>query len=191
VWNLERERTVTQSETKLEGVQDGFTVPQTFLEFGGLALLATAVLEMVAGLVQAITESVVPLFAGGQTGRLPVPVPQLTISLADRLSIFVRSGANMTVALLLLVAIVAVAARYTRDGNAAVGRGRALMLVGAILASTVILANLAVALELLRNATGVFSGFGQTNRVAGLLQCLAPVALSIGVLSWAGTAVRD
>jgi hypothetical protein len=142
-------------------------------ELSAVAALATAVLAMVAGAIEALTTPAVPSLVGGQIGKLTLQVPHLSIGLADRLSIFARSGANLTVALLLIVAVVTAARRV-----------QALTLVSVILASVVILANLAAGLELLRNAPGVFSGFGQTNRAAGLLQCLAPVALSLGLLGY-------
>jgi hypothetical protein len=145
-------------------------------DLAGVALLATAVLAMIAGAIQSVTTPAIPTFARGQGGLLPVQLPHLSISVADRLSIFVRSGANVTVALLLVVAVVA--AGGSRQ------LGRALMLVSAILALIVVLANLAAGFEVLRNATGAFSGFGQTNRAAGVLQCLAPIALSVGALGY-------
>jgi hypothetical protein len=190
------ERTMTSHDSDLDAGQfdsdaspsrlavfPSFTVPQAFAQLAGIALLAAGLLQMAAGAVEALTERGTPIFAGGQ--RPPFQVPHLSFNLADRLSIFARAGANLTVALLVLVAIVAVMS-YRRAGEAAAGLSRVLMLVSLILASVVILANLAVGIELVRNAAGVFTGVG-SNRAFGLLQCSAPIGLSIGVLCCAGT----
>jgi hypothetical protein len=168
-------------------------VPQAIADVVGIALLGTVVLEMVAGAIQALTERAAPIFAGGQIAGLPLRVPQTSIRVSDRLSVFARAGANMAVALVLLLAIVAVLTSRHQDHSteSPVGLARALMLVSGILASVVILANVAVSIEVLRNAMGVFSGIGGTNRAASLLEFLAPVGLSIAVVWCVGTRLQS
>ncbi len=165
-----------------------FRVRHPIADVGCLALLGAAVLEMVAAATQALTEPAAPIIGVGQIGRLPVPTPAISFTVSDRLATFARAGANLTVALVLVV-IVAVATSRNRDQGTEhpVGLGRALMLASAVLASVVILADVAVCIEILRSAKGAFSGTGQTNRAASFLQFLAPTGLSIGVLWYAGT----
>jgi hypothetical protein len=165
-----------------------FTIVQAIVSGGGIALLGTAVLEMIAAAIQALTEPAGPIFVGGQSGFSPLKLPQVSISVSDRLSIFARSGANVTVALVLLVAVLAVATSGYHDEAAerSGGLARALIVVSGILASVVILANAAMCIEVLRNATSVFGGAPRTNRTASIFQFLAPVGLSAGAL-WAGS----
>ena len=75
-----------------------------------IALLGAVLLEMVAATIQALTQPAAPISAGGQIGGLSVKVPALSINLSDRLAIFARSGASLTVTLVLLVATAAIAA---------------------------------------------------------------------------------
>jgi hypothetical protein len=169
-------------------VRESRPVVQAIVHGGAMALLGTAVLEMIAAAIQGLTEPAGPIFAGGQTGSLPLKLPQISISVSDRLSIFARSGANVTVALVVLVAVLAVATSgYHDQATERSGRlARALIVVSGILASIVIVADAGMCIEVLRNATSVFGGVPRTNRAASFFQFLAPVALSAGAL-WTGS----
>ena len=89
----------------------------------------------------------------------------------------------MTVTIILVLAIVAVgiSRSHNQGTERPVGSARALVLVTGTLAFVVIVVNAAVCIEPARNATGVLSGISG-NRAASVLQLLAPVVLSIGVL---------
>jgi hypothetical protein len=165
-----------------------FSDRQTTAQMVGIAMLGAVVLEMVGGAIEALTQPARPISAAGQIGGLSVKVPALSINLSDRLAIFARSGASLTVALVLLVATAAIAASRRRpeaSGHDA-RRGKVLLSVSTVLAMVATLANLAVGIEILRNAPGIFNGIGQTNRAAGLLQTFAPMAPALAVLCWAG-----
>lgn len=113
---------------------------------------------------------------GGIIGAGP-----LTVSFADRLSSFVNSGANLTVAVLLAAAV----ALSSGQGR------RPLLALAAALAAIVALADVVMVFEVVASPSGplFLIGIDTDSRSAAVVGLLAPALLAVGAGFYAGRAV--
>jgi hypothetical protein len=77
------------------------------------------------------------------------------------------------------------AARGLESDEELFGWWRLVLASTAVLASFVALANLAICVEVIRNATGEFIAQESANKLSSIVGCLAPILLSAGVVLYA------
>jgi TctA family transporter len=112
---------------------------------------------------------------------------------ADRVALFTSSGANLAIAVLLIVALIVIA--MTPDASEASGwlaaRQRFTLMATGVIASVVVVANLVMCFEVLDNATGVIIADDASNKASSIVRLLAPVVLSAAVVLYASARLRS
>jgi hypothetical protein len=141
-------------------------MPTWVADLAGYVLLAAAATTVVAGAVLA-------LFTVG------IPIHQ-RFALADRVQLLARTANAFTAVLALLGAVCLVMAGATGDGR---DRRRAAALrAAAVVAAVVLVANVGLCAEIVANGGSIFTGISASNRLSAVLEGLAPIAVSAGVL---------
>jgi len=166
-----------------------FKIPSRLAEPVSWGLAVSAALSILAGLVGAISYRRV----NPQVGFLApgVHISQPSVGFADRVSLFVTAAANLTVALLVVVAVVLVAMAVHQDeGGNSVPRWLALLITTTVIASIVVLANVAQAIVILSNANGQFTAQYSANKAASILALLPPALSAAAALTYAASRMR-
>lgn len=159
-----------------------FAIPVRVANVAGVALVGAAALEMIAALINAVSYREPSLSQAGLLGpgNATNLFGQQVTNFADRLTLFVRGGADLGVATLLVVAVavVAMARRGTESDEELFGWWRLVLSAGAVLASVVAVANLGMCVEVVRNASGELIADDSANKVSSIVGFLAPITLS-------------
>jgi hypothetical protein len=161
-----------------------FQVPLRIANLAGIALVGSAALIMIAALIEALSYRRPSLSQAGLLGPAGSQFGQQVAGFSDRLALFTNAGANLDVALLLVVstAVIAMAASGPQTDEEWLGWWRVVIVAAAVLAAFVALANLTMCVEVIRNASGEFIAEDSANKLSSVVGFLAPVALSTGVL---------
>jgi hypothetical protein len=163
-----------------------FVIPVRVANVAGLALVGSAALAMIGALIEALSYRAPSLSQEGLLGPSSAvsQFGQQVTSFADRLALFTTGAANLTVAILLVVAVavVAMAARAIESDEEPFGWWRSVLATAAVLATFVALANLGMCAEVVGNASGQFIAQDSANKVSSVVGFLAPIMLSAGVV---------
>ena len=167
-----------------------FKVPSRVAAPAAWGLVTSAALAVVAALVNAVFYRQPPEPEGFPVG---VKVYQPSLGFADRVSLFDRDAASLTIALLLvLTAIVAaMAVSQDRDTDRALNRWRALLGVTVVLGTIVVLANIAQAIVILNNSAGLFTAIYSANKPSSILALLPAALGATGAVLYAFTRLRN
>ena len=167
-----------------------FKIPTRLAAPVAWGLAASAALSIIAGLVGAVSyRRVVPQ---GEFLGPGIHIPEPSVGFADRVSLFVTGAANLTVALVVVLAVVLVAMAIRQDdGENAVTRWLALLITAIVIASIVVLANMAQAIVILSNVNGQFTAQDSANKAGSLLALLPPVFGVAAALTYAATRLRS
>ena len=154
------------------------------------ALVASATFTVIAGLVTAVSyrQALPP----GESLPPGLRISQPSIRIADRVSLFANGSGSLTVALLVVIAVVVVgmSARQDETGSA-VRRWRPLLVATCGIGIVVLLANVAKAIVILSNATGSFTAELSANKISNLLALLPPVLSVTGALTYALSRLKN
>lgn len=166
-----------------------FSIPTRLARTVAWALVASAALAVVAGLVTAVSyRRATPtggLF-GGQSLKISLP----SVGFADRLSLFSNEAASLTVALLVMVAVVVTAMAVSQDpGDGAAWP--ALLVATSVIGTIVVLSNVAQAIVILSNATGQFTTQSSGNKASSVLALLPATLSVIAALAYAVNRIRS
>jgi hypothetical protein len=113
------------------------------------------------------------------------------VGFADRISLFASGAANLTVALLLVLAVILVAMAGHHDAaEVPARRWQALLSTATAIASIVVLANVAQAIVILSDTTGQFSVQDSANKAASILALLPPALGAGSAAAYALTRIR-
>ncbi len=153
-------------------------------------LVASAALSIIAALVTAVSyRQVIPqggLLAPGVHFSPP------SVGVADRVSLFANGAANLTVALVVVVATVIVAMAVRQDeAKSTLERWLALLVTTSVIGSIVVLANIAQAIVMLSNASGQFTAQSSANKTSSILALLPPTVSAVAALTYASTRIRS
>ena len=167
-----------------------FKIPTRLAVPVAWGLVASAALSIIAGLVGAVSyRRVIP-----QVGFLGpgIHISEPSVGFADRVSLFVTGAANLTVAFVVVVAVVLVAMAVRQDdGENALTRSLALLITATVIASIVVLANVAQAIVILSNANGQFTAQYSANKAASILALLPPALSAAAALTYAAARLRS
>lgn len=168
-------------------------LPRRIASLGSATPVGAALLVMVSAFVTAISyrQPNPPSFSGAAGQALNAARP--AFGFADRMSLFTSTGADIAVAL--LIAVGAVASVMFRDEGSA-GRlladlRRSALVVAAGLASAVVVANIIMAVVVLRGTNGIFIGSLSANKVSSVIGLLAPTLIASGVIVYSVSRVRS
>lgn len=151
-----------------------FQMPARLATGVALGLVISAVLSIIDALVTALTYRQ----AGSPGEALPRGISFPSVVFADRVSLFATRAGTLTVALLVVVAVVVVGmAARPGEARAAATRWRVLLVAASAIGLVVILANVAEAVVILTKTTVYFSAELFPNRLSSVL-ALLPAALS-------------
>jgi hypothetical protein len=168
-----------------------FVVPARIAAAAALALVATAVVTLIGALIAAVSyREPTP---GGLLGQDTVPFVQPSFSFADRVALFSKAGASLTVALVLLVAVVVIAMAGP-EGSADRGPAwswRPALVVAAVIALIIVVANIVMSVEVLSNSSGVFTARASANKASSIFGFLAPMIISAAALLYATGRLRS
>jgi hypothetical protein len=165
-----------------------FKIPARLAVPVAWGLVASATLSIIATLVSAVSYRRFNPPIGSFSPGIRIFNP--SIRFADRISVFV-SGANLTVALLLLVAVMVIAMAGREDGaEVPLTRRLALLTTVTVVASIVVLANVAQAIVILSNATGQLANQYSADKAASILSLLPPVFCAASAAMYALTRIR-
>jgi hypothetical protein len=132
-------------------------------------------------LVQALLRVVLAYAPSGIGGDAAIVQVNPYSGFAAKLALFSTDGAGLTVAVVLLVAVVVLAA--TGPGPDAHGPQRytrALAMGALVLAAVTVVANAAAAVEVLADSQGALQVIANEDRAAGVLGFLSPLVISAG-----------
>jgi hypothetical protein len=165
-----------------------FKIPARIAAPVGWGLLASATLSIIAALVSAVSyRRVNPPIGPFSPG---IHIYQPSVGFADRISLFASGAANLTVALLLVLAVILVAMAGHHDAEVPARRWQALLSTATAIASIVVLANVAQAIVILSNTTGQFSVQDSANKAASILAVLPPALGAGSAAAYALTRIR-
>jgi hypothetical protein len=154
------------------------------------ALVASATFTVIAGLVTAVSyrQALPP----GESLPPGLRISQPSIGIADRVSLFANGSGSLTVALLVVIALVVVGMSTRQDEvRSAVRRRRPLLVATCGIGIVVLLANVAKAIVILGNVTGSFTAELSTNKISNLLALLPPVLSVAGALTYAVSRLKN
>lgn len=154
------------------------------------ALVASATFTVIAGLVTAVSyrQALPP----GESLPPGLRISQPSIGIADRVSLFANGSGSLTVALLVVIALVVVGMSARQDEvRSAVRRWRPLLVATGGIGIVVLLANVAKAIVILGNVTGSFTAELSTNKISNLLALLPPVLSVAGALTYAVSRLKN
>lgn len=154
------------------------------------ALVASATFTVIAGLVTAISyrQALPP----GESLPPGLRISQPSIGIGDRVSLFANGSGSLTVALLVVIAVVVVGMSSRQDEvRSAVRRWRPLLVATCGIGVVVLLANVAKAIVILGNVTGSFTAELSANKVSNLLALLPPVLSVAGALTYAVSRLKN
>ena len=154
------------------------TLPDIVGDIGGLCLTLSAALAVLSAALEAATfRAISPNSLSVRAGSLPATFRSPPLSFWDRLALFTRGGASLTVAVILLVGMVVLA--LSADHHR--GRQRAVMVAAASLASVIVVVDVVTCIKVLNNSVSQYSGLTETNKASAVLSVLAPAALGVAV----------
>jgi hypothetical protein len=168
-----------------------FKIPARLAAPVAWALIAAATLSVIAALVRAVSYRESAQVNSGLIGQ-GVKVFQPSLGIADRISLFAQSAASLTVALVVVVAVVvaAMAARPDEEEQAPSERLSAVLPATAAIGSIVLLANIAQAIVILNNSTGLFTAPDSANKASSILALFPPTLSAAAVLVYAVSRLR-
>ena len=154
-------------------------------------LVAAATLAVISALVRAVSFRESAPSGRGVLGP-GVNVFQPSLGLADRISLFATGAASLTVALLVVVAVVvaAMAAGPEGEGQDPARRWSALLAATTFIGSIVVAANVAQAIVILDNTTGLFTAPDSANKASSILALFPPTLSAAAALVYAVTRLR-
>lgn len=175
--------------TDLHGVEEEVRPPRTAIfpvvaipapaaALAGYVLVASGVIATAAAAVLALTYRVPRPIATSGFPTERVIQPRLTA--VDRVHLLAQGAGTLTAVLLLLGAVLLVVADRSDDGGDP-WRTRALWVAAAV-AAVVLVANATLVWELVVKAGGTFVAQQLADRLASIVELLAPIAVSAGVL---------
>jgi len=174
-------------------------IPRRLAVVVGRSLVGAAGVALIAALMRALlyrqpSPSDLGLLGngGGVVGFTNV-FGQPSSGFADRMALFTSSGANLAIAVLLIVALVVIA--MTTDASEADGWltawQRFVLSTTGVIASVVVVANLVMCFEILDNAPGLLIADDASNKASSIVGLLAPIVLSAAVAVYAGARLRS
>jgi hypothetical protein len=168
-----------------------FKIPTGLAAPVGWGLVAAATLAVIAALVRAVSYRVPAPSGSGLLGP-GENFFQPSFGFADRISLFATGAAGLTVALLVVIAVVVTAMTARPDGSWKHPVRHWLALLGAttVIGLVVVLANVAQAIVILDNATGLITAPDSANKVSSILALLPPTLSAAAALLYAVTRLR-
>lgn len=181
---------VQDSEWERPVVLPVFQIPSRLATGIAWGLVASAALSIIAALVTAVSYRQPALPRGIIAPGLRITQP--SIGVGDRVSLFANGSGDLTMALLVVIAVVviAMAARQGEVRNA-VTHWRALLTATCAIGLIVLLANVAKAIVILINSAGQVSGVFPDNKVSNILSLSPPALIGAGALLYATSRLRN
>ena len=157
------------------------------------------------GLLTAATASVVAAVVSAVSYGFPSPAQSAVLSgpdiigssvfpsvgFADRLAVFVRGGANLTVAMLLILAVVVAAMAVSPavlEGS--VRRGSVLLVALTLVASIVVLGNVVLAVEILTRTPLGITPIDTSDHLTAILNLLPAALAGLAAMAYAVVRLR-
>lgn len=188
--SLEPDPEIEDSDWERPVVLPVFQIPTRLAAGVAWGLVVSAALAIIAALVTAVSYR-----QAGPPGEVVAPgvrFSQPSIGFADRLSLFTNGAGNLTVALLVVIAVLVtgMAVRQGENRSGLTRRGVLLVATCAI-GVLVLLANVAKAIVLLSNTMGQFSAYISDNKASNILALLPPSLSVAGALLYAASRLRN
>jgi hypothetical protein len=159
-------------------------IPFRVMYLTAAALVGAAGLAVIAALIRAIA-----YMQPSPQGFSGVEVSQPPLSFADRVSIFTREGAGITIAILVALAVV-VSAIADRSNDQADRVGSVLLMASTVVAAVIVAANAIMFVEVLASARGIFLAEEAANKASSAIGHLEPILLAVGAIWYSATRLR-